>query len=100
MNTDPNEKIQPSSGSATPQTSTQEILAYGDINIRLALIKLVFWVVLLLTAAGIAAFFIYPDRFKDFWVVIGPIISGAVVGALGYIAGERRALGKGPNEGA
>src|SRR5438874_1840829 len=90
--------IQASSGSTTPQTSTEEILARGDIDIRLQLIRLVFWVVLLLTVAGVAAFFVYPDRFKDFWVVIGPIISGAVVGALGYVAGEKRALGRRQND--
>jgi uncharacterized BrkB/YihY/UPF0761 family membrane protein len=84
--------IQASSGSTTPQTSTEEILARGDIDIRLLLIKLIFSVVLILTVGGVAAFFWLPDRFKDLWVVIGPIVSGVVFAAVGYVAGEKRSL--------
>jgi hypothetical protein len=73
-------------------------VARGDIDIRRRLVWLVFWVVLILTVSGVAAFFWCPERFKDFWAVVGPIISGAVLGAVGYIAGENRALSKHRNE--
>ena len=60
-------------------------------EIRLQLTRLVFWVVLLLSVGGVVALFFSADRFKDYWVVVGPIIYGAVLRTLDYVAGKRRA---------
>ena len=93
LNPKPIGDIERTAGSSKQQT-TEQIMARGEVGIRIKLIRLVSGILLILTIRGVAAFYFAPDRWKDFWVVIGPIISGAVAGCLGFIAGDKRPFRK------
>lgn len=43
----------------------------------------------MLTAGGLIAYFVNPDKAKDLWLIIGPIISASVSGVTGYFIGHR-----------
>jgi hypothetical protein len=36
------------------------------------------------------AFFFMPDRYKDIWVIIGPIISAGLSGTVAFLVGEKK----------
>jgi hypothetical protein len=44
---------------------------------------------LILVITGAASFFVAPDRAKDVWAVIGPLL-GATIGAIAGVWGGRR----------
>lgn len=77
-------------GTAQASRSPEEIYAHGDVATRLAIIRLVTFLTLLLGAGGIWIWISNPDKAKDFWVIAGPIISGSVIGVIGFITGERQ----------
>jgi hypothetical protein len=86
----PNDPIKFNPGSQSPTgPSVEEISAHGDVSVRLAIIRVVTIVTAVLATGGIAAWFWKPENAKELWVIIGPIISGAVSGSIGFIAGER-----------
>ena len=71
------------------QWSADKIKAHGNIQTRLAVINAVSWICGLLAVGGMIYSCLYPDKTKDIWVIIGPIISGPLMGMIGYLAGER-----------
>lgn len=60
-----------------------------DINVQLAVIIMVGVVLVILTVGGVVAFLYNSDGAKDLWVIIGPIISAAITGFIGFLAGKR-----------
>jgi len=69
--------------------SVAEIRAHGDVKTKVGVLWFVGIICSLLIIGGFAVFFIRPDSAKDVWVIIGPIISAAVSGTVGFLAGER-----------
>jgi hypothetical protein len=76
--------------SGSKETS-ETIRAHGDIRFRIGVLWLVGIICVILSMGGVAAFFASPDRAKDIWVIIGPIISAGMTGVVGFLAGERAA---------
>jgi hypothetical protein len=46
---------------------------------------------MLLAIAGAMSFFVAPDRSRDVWMSVGPILTAAISGLLGFWAAKRRA---------
>jgi len=86
----PDVVITSSGGTAQASQSPEEIYAHGDVRTRLEIISFVKWLALLLVAGGIAVWIWSPEKAKDFWLIIGPIISGSVSGVIGFVTGERQ----------
>ena len=70
------------------------IEAEGNIQIRMSVIKWIGILCAILAIGGLIAYCIYPDKAKDIWVIVGPILSGAITGMIGFLAGERNASRK------
>jgi hypothetical protein len=77
-------------GTAQASRTPEEIYAHGDVATRLAIIRLVTYLSLVLGIGGIWIWISNPEKAKDFWVIVGPIISGSVIGVIGFITGERQ----------
>jgi len=74
--------------------SAAQIRAQGDVDTRLKIINIVGVVSVILALAGSAAFLIYPDKSKDLWVIIGPILSSMITGTIGFLSGEKSGANK------
>jgi hypothetical protein len=70
-------------------TGTQ-LLAESDARAKILAIRFVGFTVMLLAVAGAMSFFVAPDRSKDVWVSVGPILTGAISGLLGFWAGAAK----------
>jgi hypothetical protein len=71
------------------QLSADQIKAHGEVKTRMGII---WFVGIICGILAIGAFIIsYKDisNAKDIWVIIGPIISGAVSGTVGFLSGEK-----------
>jgi ABC-type proline/glycine betaine transport system permease subunit len=71
--------------------SSDEIYAQGDVRIRLIVVIGVFVVATVLGVGGIWFAIAQPDKARDFWIIIGPVITAAISGSLGFLAGRRHA---------
>jgi hypothetical protein len=88
-------KVEYGSSGTVGQSKTPDVIhAEGDVWTRLAVVIFVTIIVSILALGGIIAWLKDPTTAKDLWVIIGPIISGAVLGVIGFIAGERRGASK------
>ena len=85
-----NQPIKYTPGSLTPK----QIEAHGNFQTRIAVIWAVSVICGLLAFGGIIFSCLYPDKSKDIWVIVGPIISAGITGMIGFLAGERNASGK------
>ena len=85
-----NKQPQYTPGSWNPK----QIEAHGNFQFRLAVVWAVSVICGLLALGGIVYSCLYPDKSKDIWVIVGPIISAGVTGMIGFLAGERNASGK------
>jgi hypothetical protein len=76
----------------TNSTATN-LSAESDAKAKILAICFVGFTAMLLAVAGAMSFFFAPDRSKDVWVSVGPILTGAISGLLGFWAGaaKRRA---------
>jgi hypothetical protein len=68
-------------------TAVQLLAAKSDAKARILVICFVGFTAMLLAVAGAVSFFVAPDRSKDLWVSVGPILTGAISGMLGFWAG-------------
>jgi hypothetical protein len=68
----------------------EQILARSEAKARVLGIGFVGSIAALLALSGIAAIFVAPDRAKDVWLIVGPIVTGAISGMLGVWASNRR----------
>ena len=73
--------------SPTGPNPTARLLVENDAKARILAIYFVGFITMLLTVAGAISFFVAPDRSKDVWVIVGPILTGAISGLLGFWAG-------------
>jgi hypothetical protein len=74
------------------QKSAGKILAEGESKALILCVKFAGLIVAILALGGIVSFFLVPDRAKDIWFAISPIISAWVVGLFGYLSGKRARL--------
>lgn len=74
----------------TSRTSGEQIIAQAEARAKVLGVKFLGCTVLLLALSGIAAFFVNPSGAKDVWVFIGPILTAAISGMIGFWAGSRR----------
>jgi hypothetical protein len=68
----------------------EQIRARGEARVRTLGIVFVGLTTVFLTLSGVASLFITPDRAKDVWLTVGPILTAAISGMLGFWAGTRR----------
>jgi RsiW-degrading membrane proteinase PrsW (M82 family) len=69
--------------------SAEIVTAKGNITIRLTAIVMAGVILLVLLLGGFLAFYSNPSQSKDLWLIIGPIISGAVSGLVGFQIGKK-----------
>jgi len=89
----PRSRLNISSGSS-PTVAPQKprtILAEGEIKIQVTIAWFVGSIIIMLTLGGLIFNFVNPPEAKNLWVIIGPIISGGISGALGFLAGKKHA---------
>ena len=67
-----------------------KLLAESDAKAKILAICFVGFTAVLLAVAGAMSFFVAPDRSKDVWVSVGPILTGAISGLLGFWAGAAK----------
>ena len=77
------------SAQAKPQTTAQ-IKAHGDVKVKLGVLWLIGVVSVILGTFGCISFLITPDKSKDLWVIIGPIISASLTGVVAFLTGEKQ----------
>jgi hypothetical protein len=68
----------------------EQILARSEAKARVLGIIFVGSMSTVLVLGGVAAIFFAPDRAKDVWLIVGPIVTGAISGMLGFWASARR----------
>lgn len=66
-----------------------EIHAEGDVKIKIALIWVVGAILVSMTIGMILAFFFKTDNFKEYMIVISPLLSGSLFGFVGFIIGTK-----------
>lgn len=72
-----------------------QIKAEGDIRVQSIALHYIGIIVGILALGGIGFFFFCPDRARELWTIIAPIILAAVTGTLGFLAGEKSARRRG-----
>jgi len=72
-----------------PQTPAQ-IRAAGDVKFRLGILWFVGVICTALILFGATSYILDPKNSKDVWIIIGPIISGAITGTVSYFTGEKQ----------
>jgi len=81
-------------GSVSTAKTTQQIQAEGDIKIRTLVIYIIGGLLLVITVGGIWGLIANEPAFGKYWQGLQAIISGAIFGLVGFIAG-RTSVGKG-----
>lgn len=81
-------------GSVSTAKTTQQIQAEGDVKIRTLVIYLIGSLLLVITVGGIWGLVTNEVTFGKYWQGFQAIISGAIFGLVGFIAG-RSSVGKG-----
>jgi len=71
-----------------PQTPAQ-IKAHGEVKTRIGVLWFIGAVCISLIIIGGIAMIVNPEQSKDVWVIIGPILSSAVMGTIAFLTGEK-----------
>jgi hypothetical protein len=79
-------KVKRTGAAETPE----QILARSEAKARLLGIGIVGGIATVLAFGGVAAVFVVPDRAKDVWLIVGPIITAAISLILRDWASNRR----------
>jgi hypothetical protein len=74
--------------SSTNET-VDAIKAHGDVKTKVAVIWLVGIITAILAIGGLFSFYYDPDKSKDLWVIIGPIIAAGITGGVAYLVGGK-----------
>lgn len=72
-----------------PYTQPELITAQGNVMIRITTIIVVGVIVLALLVGGLYAHITDPTHAKDLWLIIGPIMAGALSGLVGIEIGQK-----------
>jgi hypothetical protein len=76
--------IPPSGKDSTAQTQVE-----GDIKIRIAVLWIVGIILILLVLGAFWVLAFKGDAFQSYWATVLPILSGAIFGLIGFIAGRK-----------
>lgn len=79
----------PQHGSISGQKTTQQISVEGEIRIKLAVIWIVGLILVTITLGSIIGLILDEPRFGKHWPGIQAILSGAIFGFVGFIAGQK-----------
>ena len=80
-------------GNADLEKSVDQINAEGDIRIRIITLVIIGVLLLIIAVGGILGLILDEPSFGKYWQGLQTILSGAIFGLVGFIAG--RAVGKG-----
>lgn len=85
------DKIQFKGGRASKDDleSVEKTKVEGAIKVQRIALHWIGTIVVILALGGVGAFFFCPEKARDLWTVISPIILAAVTGTLGFLAGEK-----------
>lgn len=75
---------------AVAAETPEQILARSEAKARVLGIGFVGSIAVVLALSGVVAIFLAPDRAKDVWLIVGPIVTAAISGMLGVWASNRR----------
>lgn len=78
-------------GSVSTAKTTQQIQAEGDVKIRTLVIYLIGALLVIITIGGICGLILNEAAFGKYWQGFQAIISGAIFGLVGFIAGRTSA---------
>ncbi len=89
----PRNRLAISSGSspAIPRPRPSTILAEGEVRIQVTIARFIGAIIIVLALGGLIFTFVNPAEAKSLWVIIGPIISGGISGAIGFLDGKKHA---------
>jgi hypothetical protein len=62
----------------------------SDVKVALTVVSILGGLTAILIVGGLVAFVLIPDRAKDLWLIIGPIISASITALASYFAAERK----------
>ena len=79
----------PKTGSIGPDQSISVILAQGQVREGLSRVIIVGIVLAIIAIGGVVVLLTKPESAKDVWLIIGPIISGAIGFLLGHKQSEK-----------
>lgn len=71
-----------------PQTPAQ-IKAHGEVKTKIGVLWFIGSVCISLILIGGIAMIVNPQQAKDIWIIIGPILSSAVMGTIAFLTGEK-----------
>lgn len=77
-----------SEGRVPPDKSIATIKVQGDIKIRLIVLIIVGLLLTIITIGGLAGLYVNEAAFGKHWQGFQAIISGAIFGLVGFIAGQ------------
>ena len=73
---------------AKPMTPAQ-IKAHGDVKTKIGVLWFIGAVCVSLIVIGGIAMIVNPEQSKDIWIIIGPILSSAIMGTIAFLTGEK-----------
>ncbi len=79
---------------ASKPKSPAQIRAAGEVKIKIGVLLVVGIICTILSIAGAFVLINTPEHAKDVWVIIGPIITAAITGTIGFFTGEKVGSGK------
>lgn len=79
----------PHHGSVSGQKTTQQIKVEGDIKIRIIVLIIIGAMLVTITIGGIVGLIVNESSFGKYWSGLQAIISGAIFGLVGFIAGQK-----------
>lgn len=83
-----NDNVKIPAGSVPAGKTVQQIQAEGDVKVRTHVIVLIGILLLIITVGGIAGLVLNEPAFGKYWQGLQAIISGAIFGLVGFIAGR------------
>jgi hypothetical protein len=75
-------------GSVPTGKTAQQIQAEGDVKVRTQVIWLIGILLMIITVGGLAGLILNEAAFGKYWQGLQAIISGAIFGLVGFIAGR------------
>lgn len=84
----------PSHGSVSSSKTTQQIKAEGEIKIKVIVLTIIGVLLAVITVGGIAGLIINEATFGKYWQGLQAIISGAIFGLVGFVAGQKVGSGE------
>lgn len=82
--------LAPKFTTSSTNDTVDAIKAHGEVKTKVAVIWLVGIITAILAIGGLFSFYHDPEKSKDLWVIIGPIIAAGITGGIAYLVGGKQ----------